>query len=109
MLSFTDSVEGKSAVVRLNGNLIVGHSDVLRNRLKNLIAGGVDRITIDLTGLNAIDSSGIGLLAATFNSVSKSHGTFNVTGVSEDMYKFFVNLRLNVHFPIEKASQSGAA
>jgi anti-anti-sigma factor len=109
LLSFTDTVDEKNAIVRLNGELTAGNSDPLRSRLKALIAEGAKNIVMDLEGVGAIDSSGIGLLAATFNSISKNRGTYKVTGLSNDMYQFFVNLRLNVHFPIEKASHQGAA
>jgi anti-anti-sigma factor len=102
MLSFTDSIEGKNAEVLISGDLTAGNSEPLRSRLKAIIEGGVINIVFDLSGLDAIDSSGIGLLAAVFNSVSKIQGTFKIVGVSADMYQFFINLHLNLHFPIEK-------
>jgi len=48
----------------------------LRPRIKELINSGVRDITINLSNAKMVDSMGIGLLIATYNSVTKMGGSY---------------------------------
>ncbi len=102
MLSSVETVSENSITAKLKGKLIAGNLDEFREKLKELIKNGPNSVILDMSGVNFIDSTGIGFLAATYNSLSKNGGTLRIIGLSEELYDFFISLRLNSYFIIEK-------
>lgn len=102
MLSSVETVSENSITAKLKGKLIAGNLDDFRVKLKELIKNSPESVTLDMSDVNFIDSTGIGFLAATYNSLAKSGGTLRIIGLSEEMYDFFISLRLNAYFKIEK-------
>ena len=72
----------------------------LRSTLKTLINGGVMYITFDLSRVRMIDSSGIGVLVAAQNSLSRLQGKVALINVSPDLMQLFRSFRLDRHFDI---------
>jgi anti-anti-sigma factor len=101
VLNIKEKCDGNSCVIIMDGELVSTTLDIARARAKELIASGITAITIDMTILDSIDSAGIGFIAAVHNSLAKVGGVLKLTGLSNDMYKFFVCLRMNTHFVIE--------
>ncbi len=101
MLNFTEERTGKNCVLAIEGELVATTLDTVKNKVKELIGGGVNTITFDMTRSEAIDSAGIGFIAAAHNSLVKSGGNLKLIGLSKDMYDFFVCLRMHTHFTIE--------
>ncbi len=101
MLSFTEERTGKNCVLAIEGELVATTLDTIKSKVRELIGGGVSTITFDMTRSEAIDSAGIGFIAAAHNSLVKSGGSLKLTGLSKDMYDFFVCLRMHTHFTIE--------
>jgi len=67
-LAIATREDGEAAIVALSGELDIGSSDLLRDHLAKLLAGGRCRIVMDLTQLAFCDSTGL----STF--VKASHG-----------------------------------
>ncbi len=102
MLNWMEKVSENSIIAKLEGKLVAGSFDEFREKIKELIRNGSNNVTLDLAGVDSIDSTGVGFLAATYNSLSKKGGTLRIIGLSEKMYNFFISLRLNAYFIIEK-------
>ncbi len=96
------SREGEKAVIRLTGDITASNAPELRVMLKNLVAEGTRDLVIDLTSVRVVDSSGIGLLVAAHNSLSRLGGRFGVVQVSNDLVELFKAFRLDKHFSISK-------
>jgi anti-anti-sigma factor len=80
----------------------------LRPQLQQLIAEEVSDMVIDLSLVDLIDSSGIGLLIATRNSLSRMGGGLRVVGASSEMEHLFKVMHLDRHFEIEGNAGSGS-
>jgi anti-anti-sigma factor len=102
MVNFVDLAEGDSVRFVLSGELVAGGMDQLRDTLKKYVDSGIKHIEFDMEQVSTLDSAGVGFLAAAHNSLSKCGGMIKVTRLSDDMYNFFVSLRLNSHFNIEQ-------
>lgn len=102
MLNSVETVSENSITAKLEGKLVTGSLDEFREKLKELIRNGPNTVILDMSDVNFIDSTGIGFLAATYNSLTKNGGTFRIIGLSEELYDFFISLRLNSYFDIEK-------
>lgn len=101
MLNITEVRTGNMCVLSIEGELVATTLNAVKNKVKELIGAGVNSITFDMTQSEAIDSAGIGFIAAAHNSLVKSGGNLKLIGLSKDMYDFFVCLRMHTHFTIE--------
>jgi anti-sigma B factor antagonist len=66
----------------------------LQTGLKQLLADGVTDFNFDLSSTRMLDSSGIGLLTATSNSLAKHNGSMKVTGVAPEIQRLLQMMRL---------------
>jgi anti-anti-sigma factor len=93
--------DGASLRVALQGGLMATEAMQLRPQLLQALTGDVKGVVFDLTECDLIDSSGIGLLVATHNSLAKAGGQLTLTGVSEQLRALFRAMRLDRRFAIE--------
>ena len=72
-----------------------GMDPELQRELKGALAGGsVDTIIFDLIETDMLDSSGIGLMIAACNNLSKNHGAVRVVNASPDIISLLDSMRL---------------
>ncbi|MBI5967933.1 MAG: STAS domain-containing protein [Deltaproteobacteria bacterium] len=72
-----------------------------KRELRSLVEEGVRELIIDLAGVGLIDSVGLGVLIATYNSLRKVGGRLILTQVSREIYCLFKTMRLDQHFEIQ--------
>lgn len=82
------------------GDITASSAPLIRTELKNLIADGVRDLVIDLVNTHVIDSTGIGLLVATHNSIQRLNGKLSLKNVSKDLMDLLKAFRLDKHFNI---------
>ena len=99
--------EGEKAVLHLDGNLTAAEVSALREVIKALVAEGVRELAVDLAGVQGIDSSGIGLLVATHNSLARLSGSLTVINASADLLELFKAFRLDKHFSVRGTLAAG--
>jgi len=91
------TLDGTKAVLQ-PGDLTAGTVDAVRTRLKELLQAGAKDLTVDLGGVQMVDSMGIGLLIQANNSLTKAGGAFRVIHPSEDLTELFRSMRLDKWF-----------
>lgn len=82
------------------GDITASNAPLIRVELKNLIAEGVRDLVIDMVNTRVIDSSGIGLLVATHNSLQRLNGKLTVKNVSQELLELLKAFRLDKHFAV---------
>lgn len=82
------------------GDITASSAPLIRVDLKNLIAEGVRDLVIDMTNTRVIDSTGIGLLVATHNSLARLNGKLAIKNVSQDLFELLKAFRLDKHFSV---------
>jgi anti-anti-sigma factor len=92
--------DGSTATLAPVVNIVSANVAHLRTAIKGLITEGCSSITFDLTGVEIVDSTGIGLLIAAHNSLLKTGGTLAVINTSKDILDLFKAMRLDQHFSI---------
>jgi anti-sigma B factor antagonist len=97
----TVQVQQHDATVILEGALTVASAQELRPQLQKALAEGVCSIVFDLGRSDVVDSSGIGLLIATHNSLKTKGGRLRVANASPDILNLFKAMRLDRHFTVE--------
>ena len=74
-----------------------------KKELQQLITDeGVTDLEIDMTGVEMVDSVGLGAFIATHNSLSQKNGKLTVVNASSDIFSLFKTMRLDQHFEIHQ-------
>jgi anti-sigma B factor antagonist len=74
---------GDVRIIELSGKITIGGGDVkIRELISEALAADKQNIVLDLGGVTAIDSSGIGEMVACFTSVKKSGGQLKLMHLS---------------------------
>jgi anti-sigma B factor antagonist len=78
-----EKLDAMTAVATISGPLTLGTNlKTVDNNLQTLIAGGVKRLVLDLSGCSYADSSGLGLLMMVNGIASKSGGALRLCALS---------------------------
>jgi anti-anti-sigma factor len=93
--------EDNKAVIRPAGDSIVAASiPELRSKMRGIVDEGVRDMVVDLTDVQMVDSSGIGLLISAYNSLRKVGGSLAVIHASADILELFRSMRIHQHFSV---------
>jgi anti-sigma B factor antagonist len=77
-------------IVVVRGEIDVATSPRLRDELTALLAHGAGEITLDLTAVSFIDSSGLGVLVGALKRLRDSGGgTFNIVAARDGVRRVF--------------------
>lgn len=84
-MNFSASIRhvGSISIVEVTGRLTSFESGALRNSIAQLLKEGRRQIVLNLSGLDYLDSSGIGDLVHTYMSVIKRGGEMKVVGLTQ--------------------------
>jgi anti-sigma B factor antagonist len=83
-MEFSVETHGAVTVIALEGNLMGGpDATSLNSKLHELLGAGKNQIVLDLTKVQFMNSSGLGLLLGGVNAVKSGGGTFKIAGASE--------------------------
>lgn len=94
MTDFQITRDGAQARVKLGMRLTAAVAPALHPALRQEIAAGVREVIFDLSDTASLDSTGIGLLIATNNSLALAQGTVRMVNVSPDILKLLRSMRL---------------
>jgi anti-sigma B factor antagonist len=105
-MGFSQSRDGGGVtVVKVDGQLIVGN----RQELKDLVFAALDkgerRILIDFSQTGYIDSSGLGALVSISKRVREAGGELRLSGLNEDLRSLFELTKLDTLFAIAETPQ----
>jgi len=96
--------ENNKAVVQPATDRIVAATlPELRQKMREIVDEGVRELVVDLDGVRMVDSSGIGLLMAAHNTMSKVGGELAVIRASADLLALFQAMRMHQYFTITGA------
>lgn len=73
----------------------------LKDEMQTLLAGDYSQFIVDFSQVQSIDSSGVGVLIAAQNGLSKKNAKLSVINVSEPIMKMFQIMRLDKHFNVQ--------
>ncbi len=73
-LDIHTAVDGPTALVRIDGELDASTAPVLDEALRKVITDGVERLVIDFSELEFVDSAGLSVLVATHKRLQSGNG-----------------------------------
>ena len=97
------------AVVQVEGQLIVGNRQELKDLIQAALDAGDRRVLIDFSRTGYIDSSGLGALVSLSKRIREAGGELRLSGLNEDLRSLFELTKLDTLFAIADTPQQALA
>lgn len=97
------------AVVQVEGQLIVGNRQELKDLVQQALEAGERRLLIDFSRTGYIDSSGLGALVSLSKRIREAGGELRLSGLNEDLRSLFELTKLDTLFAIAETPQQALA
>ncbi len=94
--------EGNKIIVKPGRDIVASMVDTFKGELKNVLNDTPGGIVLDLSGVEMLDSMGIGVLVATHNSLKKNDGQLELINISTSILKLLKTMQLHKHFSIQE-------
>jgi anti-anti-sigma factor len=82
---------------------------VFRSEMLALIDRGHRAVLVDLSGVDVMNSSALGVIILTYDRLSKEGGRFAVAGLGTILKDLFERMHLGDLFPMVKGEEEGTA
>lgn len=96
-------------VVEVDGQLIVGNRQELKQKVMDALEAGERKFLIDFTRTGYIDSSGLGVLVSLSKKVRDEGGDLRLAGLNEDLKTLFELTKLDTLFAISDSPADALA
>jgi anti-sigma B factor antagonist len=96
------SNDGKT-IVTLKGDIYVDQADELVDVFNSIVEKQPKEVTIDISGLKSITSSGIGKIVLLYKNLHEKKGKLKITGVNDTIMQIFKIVKLDKLVEIEGA------
>lgn len=98
-MSYTRTDNGNETIVHFEGTLDAVTAPEFRTLVDELVAENRQNITLELSSLRLIDSSGVGVIVSLFKRVRANGGQVRIVGLRDQPRAIFRLLRLDRVFP----------
>ena len=86
----TKQAESGYAVIAISGRLALGgETEKLNSAVTSLLQKDQKKIVLDITGLDYVDSSGVGMLVSCVTNVRKAGGELKLVGANQRIRRIF--------------------
>lgn len=99
-MGFSVTREDDICVVDVEGQLIVGNRQELKQRVLDQLDQGDRTFVIDFARTGYIDSSGLGVLVSLSKKIREQGGDLRLAGLNEDLRTLFELTKLDTLFTI---------
>ena len=96
-------------VVGVDGQLIVGNRQDLKQKVLDAIETGARKFVVDFTRTGYIDSSGLGVLVSLSKKIREQGGELRLAGLNEDLQTLFELTKLDTLFSITRTAEEALA
>lgn len=94
-MKFTLKVVGDVCVLKLDGKFMAaGDSFFLREKIKNVLSMGIQKLLIDMDSVPYIDSTGVGFLVSSHTSITQEGGSLKLLKVKPKILEVFKLMNL---------------
>lgn len=96
-------------VVQVRGEVDIYTSSLLRERLVELAEAGARQVVVDLSGVDFLDSSGLGVLVGALKRLRTADGDLSLVCTSEKLLKIFRITALDRVFALHDTVEAAIA
>jgi anti-sigma B factor antagonist len=102
MFEIVDSVEGPTQTLAGQGEIDASTAPELRRHLEGALSGGATRVVADLTGVDFIDSAGIGVLVEGHRRLEEAGKALVVRVSNPSTLRVLAITGMDKYFTLEK-------
>lgn len=99
-LDIVESEREGVVILTLKGRLTLGESNIVRERVTHLAAAGKHNIVADLSSVEYIDSTGLGILVICFTSLKKQGGGLKLVNPNKRNVELLLLTKLHTVFEV---------
>ncbi|HEY8311510.1 MAG TPA: STAS domain-containing protein [Gemmatimonadaceae bacterium] len=104
-MSFTLKKNGDVVVVDVEGQLIVGNRQELKQKVLDELEKGERKFLIDFAQTGYIDSSGLGVLVSLSKKIREHGGELRLADLNDDLQTLFELTKLDTLFQIAETRE----
>jgi anti-sigma B factor antagonist len=108
-MTFSVAKQGETVVIGIEGHLVVGNRQALKQLMLDELARGERQFRVDFARTRYIDSSGLGVLVAMAKKVTQERGTLRLHNLDEDLRTLFELTKLDTLFQFETGNADPGA
>ncbi|MDE3052651.1 MAG: STAS domain-containing protein [Gemmatimonadota bacterium] len=108
-MSFTITKQGDVSIVEIDGQLIVGNRQELKQKMLEALEAGARKLLVDFTKTGYIDSSGLGVLVSLSKKIREQGGELRLAALNEDLRTLFELTKLDTLFQIADTREQALA
>ena len=97
--------EQDQTIVKPQTDVVASMASDFKSELKGLLDEGVQQLVVDLDQVEMVDSVGLGVFIATYNSLHQNGGALILRNASSDIRMLLKTMRLDKHFTVETNPQ----
>ncbi len=86
-------------------DIVASMTDQFKQDLFAKIHGDIETLIIDLDGVEMIDSVGLGVFIAAYNTLNKTGAKLVVQNCSKNIHSLFKTMRLDQHFEVTASNK----
>lgn len=102
-------INGVVLIHPLNKKVTLAHSVEFKEIILNSIESGSAKVVVDLTGVDFIDSTIIGVLILGLKKITAADGEIRLFGLGKTIEDAFILTKLNTRFKIFKTKEETLA
>ncbi|HEX6134584.1 MAG TPA: STAS domain-containing protein [Longimicrobiales bacterium] len=99
-MSFDVKKQDDITIIDVEGQLIVGNRQELKQKVLEELEGGARKFLIDFSNTGYIDSSGLGVLVSLSKKIREQGGELRLANLNEDLRTLFELTKLDTLFHI---------
>lgn len=104
-MSLTVSRQGDVTIVEVEGQLIVGNRQDLKQKVIDEVEKGARKVLIDFSRTGYIDSSGLGVLVSLAKRIRDTGGELRLSSLHDELQSLFELTKLDTLFQISKTRE----
>jgi anti-sigma B factor antagonist len=104
-MSFSVSTRGDICIVEVEGQLIVGNRQELKQKVLDEMEKGSRKVLVDFARTGYIDSSGLGALVSLAKKIREMGGDLRLANLNDDLQTLFELTKLDTMFQISQTRE----
>ena len=107
-MSFSVAKHGDTVTIVIEGHLVVGNRQALKQLVLDELARGERQFRVDFRRTRYVDSSGLGVLLAMAKRVTEEHGSFRLANLDADLRTLFELTKLDTLFQYDTPADAAS-
>ncbi|MEK6612929.1 MAG: STAS domain-containing protein [Gemmatimonadota bacterium] len=104
-MSFTVKKHADVTILEVEGTLIVGNRQELKQKVLEELEAGTRKVLVDFEHTTYIDSSGLGVLVSLAKKIRELGGDLRLANLNDDLQTLFELTKLDTLFQISESRE----